>query len=87
MKDHHENEPVAAVVGIEYEEFKPETFKCVFVQVGSDLGRTTFTGHPLSAYRSALQYAEEVAGTVIILSSVDNFCSDVDKALAEQNDG
>lgn len=58
-----------AMIGIDYDEFHPETFRSVFVSIDGD--RTDFT-----TWDSALLFASEHADKIFNLSSVDNFGAD-----------
>lgn len=78
MFDHDtEREPSqrAAMIGVVYDEFKPETYKRIEVSIGGNV--TPFTGHFFAAYINASRFASENADETMHLSSVDDFAQDL----------
>lgn len=71
-------EPVA--VYIDYDEFKPETYRAAVVMTGEVEARFA-TGNPARDLRHAERYASDLAAVtrtqVIILSKVDHFIADM----------
>lgn len=60
-------------IGVDYDEFKPETFRAFFVRIGERETR-------FDDWESAVSFAEKSGNPVMRLSSVDNFASDLDQS-------
>lgn len=62
--------PGQAVIGVDYDEFKPETLRAFTVSLDGEEKRFTY-------FISAIRWAEENAESLLYLSSVDNYMADL----------
>lgn len=71
----------AAFLGVDYEEFKPETYHCVFVREqdgeGGESNRPFNSGNFDKYLADARAYLDKLEGIKYELSSVHNFLGDL----------
>lgn len=61
-----------AVIGVDYDEFKPETLRAFTVNLDGEEKRFTY-------FIEAVRWAEENADSILYLSSVDNLEADLNR--------
>lgn len=78
-----DNRPVA-IIGIDYDEWKPETYRAVTVSADEGFIVHRFaSGNPLNDMQDAEHFAHKNYPKVFKASSVDNFSSDLRRANAD----